>query len=305
MAAIAGLSVPSQAWKRLYEIYGNREAAIMTAMGRLRGFQHSKTPACDQIIDLVRAVQRCKTILENLGAMHEFHADRETTADIVHLLPADSEARWYHRKPPRDETQTQKSMYLLGWLEEERLAAVVLHLDNITRQPKITGPSQVKWGTKTDPGGSSQLSMDQGLYVGAHLAQQNGGSSGVPEVKPPLNPSRSDSQPSPMGPVMTGEQANTITMQRTASLIERKLDKCPLCKSQHHFEKTWAQVVPTKKTRMISTHLSSCQRFVAMTPADQVKTVVDQGACAHCSAWDHRCHKAQGGGNAGEPKCGL
>ena len=59
-----------------------------------------------------------------------------------------------------------------------------------------------------------------------------------------------------------------------------------------------------KKTRMVSTHLSTCPTFASMSPGDKLKTVTGQGACLHCSAWDHTKHKTPGTGVvAGDPKC--
>ena len=123
--AIHGVTVPETSWSRLNEIYGNREAAILSALRRLRGFKTTKTLECDQVIEVVGAVQRCRTVLEGLRAMSDFHADRETTAEIVHHLPVEAQSRWYHRKPPKDESQLEKSLSLLEWLEEERQAAVL------------------------------------------------------------------------------------------------------------------------------------------------------------------------------------
>ena len=66
-AALTGLTRPDQAWECLDELYGNREAAILTAVQRLRGFRSTKSQPCNQIVEVVRAVQRCKTILESPG----------------------------------------------------------------------------------------------------------------------------------------------------------------------------------------------------------------------------------------------
>ena len=41
-AALAGLMVPTTAWRRLNELYGDRESAILTALRKLRGFKSTK-----------------------------------------------------------------------------------------------------------------------------------------------------------------------------------------------------------------------------------------------------------------------
>ena len=37
--ALVGLKLPEQAWERLDEMYGNREAAILSCIRQLRGFK--------------------------------------------------------------------------------------------------------------------------------------------------------------------------------------------------------------------------------------------------------------------------
>ena len=163
-------------------------------------------------------------------------------------LPTEAQSRWYHRKPPPDETQQEKSLSLLDWLEEEWKAAVTLHLDIIARQP-VT-PANVKPRSKSDIGPATHTSMDQGLMVGTHLAQQGqGGGDKTAYVKQAQS-----------GPVLSSEMADKVTAKQTARILEKKLDACPLCpcvKPQHFYEKTWPKVVPAKKTQMVSTHLSS------------------------------------------------
>ena len=49
---------------------------------------------------------------------------------------------------------------------------------------------------------------------------------------------------------------------------------------------------------MLSTHLTSCPKFGALTPAERERTITSQGACLQCSAWDHKQYKLPGGGPA-------
>ena len=56
---------------------------------------------------------------------------------------------------------------------------------------------------------------------------------------------------------------------------------------------------------MVSMHLSTCPTFAAMSPQVKTKTIINQGECLHCSAWDHSKHKVPGTGFMGDPKCKL
>ena len=40
-----------------------------------------------------------------------------------------------------------------------------------------------------------------------------------------------------------------------------------------------------------------------MTGEQKTRTILDQAACQHCTAWDHPKHKGRGGKELGEPKC--
>ena len=295
VAALAGLTSPSIAWERLDELYGNREAGILSAVRQLRSFKSVKSAPCDQIIDLVRAVQRCRTLLSSMDATEEYHNDRETTASIVDKLPVAAQERWFQRRPPPDESQVQRSIFLVGWLEEERKAAVAVHLNNLARQHTLPSGGAAKVSDKTSASGNKVETTDQGLTSGTYAVQQEstdertGGQGGISAVS---------------GPVMTAQQADDVTTRRLQILTEKKLDSCPLCKTRHFFEKTWAKVSPIKKTKMVSTHLSTCPKFMAMSGEDRAKAVSGQGACLHCTAWDHTRHKVPGTGVvAGEPKC--
>ena len=61
LAAIGGLQCPEVSWKRLEEVYGNREISIMSAIKNLRDFRSSKSAPHEQIIELAMAVQKCTT----------------------------------------------------------------------------------------------------------------------------------------------------------------------------------------------------------------------------------------------------
>ena len=286
---IAGLTAPSKAWKRLDEIYGNRESAILSAIRKLRAFKPSKSADCDQVIEVARSVQQCQTVLEAVLAMDEFHSDRETVACVIDSLPATAQERWFHCRPTLSETHIERSKALLDRLEEERRAAVSVHLHYLAKSHSTPPTSTPKVSNWADSSLSTQLTTDQGLLSGAvHAAQED---------------SWAVAKPGAAGPVTTADLAREVTAERLASLTEKKLDGCPVCKERHFYEKTWAKVSPPMKTRMVSTHLSSCPKFATMSSEDKMKTVTAQGACLHCLAWDHNRHRGVGGASAGEPKC--
>ena len=174
VVSLVGLTRPDEAWIRLDEIYENREQAILSAIRHLRGFKSGKSQPCDQIIDIARAFQKCRTVLEGLDAFHELYADRETTAAIVDGLPAAAQERWFQRRPRSEETQVERSICLVGWLEQERQAAVTVHLNNLAKTSKIASGQapHIKSGPKLDSGSSSFVSTDMGLASGALLTLQ-------------------------------------------------------------------------------------------------------------------------------------
>ena len=113
-------------------------------------------------------------------------------------------------------------------------------------------------------------------------------------------------QPSPSPPrvieVTTAAQAREVAAKRKANLEGRQLDKCPLCKAQHEYEKEWTQITPSVKVKMLSTLLTSCPRFLSQSPEQKLVTVTAQAACPLCTSWDHSKHKF-GGRELPEPKC--
>ena len=105
--------------------------------------------------------------------------------------------------------------------------------------------------------------------------------------------------------VKTLKDAQDVCAKRKLNLEAKKLDKCPLCKKQHTFEKTWSQVSPPIKTAMVSTQLASCPQFKALSPEQKLVKVTAQMACSLCTSWEHTRHKLPGGKEASEPKCKI
>ena len=119
ITAIAGLQCPSEAWKRLEEVYGNRELSILSSLKRLREFKSSKTPPHEQVIELASALQRCRTELSNLDAVQELMGDREALACLVQALPPTIRDKWYDREVPSS-TVERGSFCLPGWRRSGR-----------------------------------------------------------------------------------------------------------------------------------------------------------------------------------------
>ena len=82
-----------------------------------------------------------------------------------------------------------------------------------------------------------------------------------------------------------------MAAKRKANLEGKQLDKCPLCKLQHEYEKEWTQTTPPIKVKMLSTLLTSCPRFLSQPPEQKLVTVTAQAACPLCTSWDHAKHK--------------
>ena len=144
----------------------------MSAVRQLRSFKSGKSAPCDQIVDLPQAVQRCRTLLSSMDATGEFHNDRETPASIVDKLPAAAQERWFQRRPPSDESQVQKSIFLVGWLEEERKAAVAVHLNNLARQHTLPSGGMPKASDKTSASSNKVETTDQGLMSGIYAVHR-------------------------------------------------------------------------------------------------------------------------------------
>ena len=95
--------------------------------------------------------------------------------------------------------------------------------------------------------------------------------------------------------VKTAQDAKAVADKRKQSLAERKLNKCPVCGETHTYERTWAATTPLVKARLVSTHLTTCAKFLAMSPDEKMAVVVGNAACLVCAAWDHSSHKFPGG----------
>ena len=280
-----GLESPEVVSKRLDEIFGNRQMSILTAIRRLRNFKASKSSPAEQLIDLVTAVQRCRTVLEGIDALEVALGDMETVASIVYNLPIHARERWYQQRGPANEAPVQKGRRLLEWLEYERESAVNVHIDEMARRMQVSG-TQSSQASKPS---HSDTSTDQGLYTTGVTPVGPGSSQGLtttPNTPLPLGPGgQSDGrthlaggQDIPTGPITTATMADEVTSCREANLTTKKLDVCPLCKVRHHFDKKWPKVTPEKTTRMISTHLSTCPKFVNLSAAQREATVTAQGA---------------------------
>ena len=101
LAAIGGLQCPELSWKRLEEVYGNREILIMSAVKNLRDFRSSKSAPHEQLIELAMAVQKCTTELNNIDAIDDLLGDRESLACIVQAMPQTIKDKWYDKRCPR------------------------------------------------------------------------------------------------------------------------------------------------------------------------------------------------------------
>ena len=297
---IVGLATPSAAWSRLDETYGNQEMQTLAALKRLRNLKLGKTTPHDRVVELANGVQRCMNVLTALDRKDALLHDRETFSEVVSLLPADSQQRWYHRKGARNETQAEKGRNFLTWLEEERADAVAIHLDFLARRdkPVTSGSSQ---RAPAASGGT-----DQSVYAASHataalpgesqdtvLVTTEGGGGGR---------SGSDQRPGRID-VTTSAQAKEVAAKRRTNLEAKNLDKCPICKASHEYEKTWATVSPPVKTKMLSTLLTSCPRFLAMTPDQRTVSVTSHAACLLCTSWEHVKHRFGGREVNSDPKC--
>ena len=303
VALLVGLVSPEAAWARLDETYGNIDLQVFAALKRLRAFKPSKSAVQGQVVELAIAVQRCLTVLRALSREQDFLADRETLAEVIDALPTDSQQRWYHRRGARNETQQEKGANFLLWLEEERADAVAIHLDSLARRPKNT-VSQASAPKVTAAGGGT----DQSVYVATLTAQPGPESSATPVLADPTTAltqgGGAGAKPKPLArvEVTTVAQARDVAAKRKTNLEGKQLDKCPICKLQHEYEKEWTQITPPTKVKMLSTLLTSCPRFLAQPPDQKLVTITAHAACPLCTSWEHTKHKF-GGRELPEPKC--
>ena len=304
VALLVGLVSPEAAWARLDETYGNEDLQVFAAIKRLRAFKPSKTAAQGQVVELAIAVQRCLTVLRALSREQDFLADRETLAEVIDALPPDSQQRWYHRRGARNETLQEKGANFLLWLEEERADAVAIHLDSLARRPKNPGGQASAPKVAASQGGGT----DQSVFVATLTEQPGQGGAATPALADPTTALTQGSGASTKTKaparveVTTLAQANEVAAKRKANLEAKQLDKCPICKKQHEYEKEWSQIAPPAKIKMVSTLLTSCPQFLAQPPAQKLVTVTAHAACPLCTSWEHTRHR-YGGSELPEPKC--
>ena len=257
---IAGLQSPTKAWKRLEELYGNRELSILSAIRNLREFKSSKSAAHEQVIKLVSAVQKCQMELQNVKATCDLLGDRESVASIIQALPLTIRDKWYDRKVPED--TYKKGRYLMKWLEEQRQNAVRVRMDVMAtrlRAPVTSGVRNAQQVESTDKGLMSSSLHTQGVVK----TQAQGSGSSQPVVVESSSPSGARDRPVRID-VKTSQDAMNVAERRKKNLEQQKLDKCPICAQCHYYEQTWTSVQPPVKTRLLSTHLTMCPKFLGM-----------------------------------------
>ena len=301
LGLLVGLTDPSAAWKRLDERYGNREMSVIVALKRLKAFRPGKTASYDQIMEIAVAVQRCHTVLLALGKEKELIRDRETLSEVIGLMPSEAQQRWYHRKPPSDEDQDEKGEAFLAFLEDERSAAVSMHLDAIARKPVHAPTASSQHKPQQSSGGT-----DKGLYQPAHGTLQTQAVVSDSQVHAGGSEDTAKGSGASVGDriaVKTLQDAQEVCRKRKTNLEAKKMDSCPLCKKQHTFEKVWSQVTPPAKTPMVSTQLASCPLFNVLSPDQKAIKIAAQMACPICTSWEHSKHKLPGGKAASEVKC--
>ena len=284
LALLVGLQCPEEAWKRLEELYGNRELAILSALKRLREFKATKQGAHEQVIELAGAVQRCQTELGNVKALDELLNDRESVACIIYALPPTVKDKWYDHAAPED-TRT-RAEFLLKWIEVQRQNAVRVRLDVMAAQLRVVASPHAQPG-RSQP---QPETTDKGLLSSSLHVQGEG--------------PREDSRGMRIE-VKTMADAQKVADRRRASLVSRKLDKCPVCGQGHHYEKEWPDTQPPVKTRLLSTYLTSCTAFLALSPEEKMAAVLGNAACIHCASWDHQLHKFPGGRPTRNPTCSV
>ena len=294
LAAIIGLQCPEEAWKRLEELYGNRELSILSALKRIREFKTAKQAPHEQVIELAGAVQRCQTELKNVKALDELLNDeREHCVCIIHALPPTVKDKWYDCEAPED--ARLRAEHLLKWIESQRQTAVRIRLDVMAAQLR-TVTSQTNSTGRTQP---PPETTDKGLVSSSLHAQ------GSKPREDPKDAPAAGGERAPRVEVKTAADAQKVAERRQANLVTRKLEKCPVCNLTHHYEKTWANTQPPVKCKLISTYLTSCATFLALSPEEKMAAVVGNAGCVHCASWDHQQHKFPGGRPTRSPTCSV
>ena len=103
----------------------------------------------------------------------------------------------------------------------------------------------------------------------------------------------------------TAGEAKIVADRRKENLVAKKLDRCPVCDGQHTYEKSWTHVQPPVKIKLLSMHLTSCAKFLALPAESKLAAVMGNAACLQCAAWDHAVHKYPGGKTGKDPKCNV
>ena len=98
------------------------------------------------------------------------------------------------------------------------------------------------------------------------------------------------------------QDAKLVADKRKANLEAKKMDKCPVCDSQHTYERVWDNVQPPVKMRLLSTHLTTCAKFLALSAEAKLAAVVGNAACLQCAAWDHTAAQVSWGQTSKGPQ---
>ena len=228
-----------------------------------------------------------------MKALDELLGDRESVACIVHALPPTVRDKWYDREIP--EGTQARAEYLLKWLEVQRQNAVRVRLDVMAAQLR-TGPVQSHQSTRPQ---SQPETTDKGL-ISSSLHAQGGKSKEETSATPATGGERAARID-----VKTTADALKIAERRQTNLAARKLDKCPVCNQSHYYEKTWPNTQPPVKARLLSTFLTSCSAFLALSPDQKMAAVLGNAGCIHCASWDHQLHKFPGGRPTRTPTCSV
>ena len=117
--------------------------------------------------------------------------------------------------------------------------AVAIHLDSLARRSRtpVTPSTQ-----KPAVGGGA---TNQSVFVATSAVQAGSGGTTAPVIVDPTTAltqgggSTDKPKPSARIDVTTIAQAREVAAKRKANLEGKKLDKCPLCKMQHEYEKEW------------------------------------------------------------------
>ena len=134
---------------------------------------------------------------------------------------------------------------------------MAIHLDSLARRPR--NPASQAAAPKIAAGGGG---TDQSVFVATSAVQSGPGSSATPVLADPTTALTQGGgaavKPKPPArvEVTTAAQAREVAAKRKTNLESKQLDKCPICKLQHEYEKEWSQITPPIKVKMLSTLLT-------------------------------------------------